>query len=104
MLTNHEVLDMPAMSPNSKKRPKNFDLPPRQLCEDLQTIQDMVKRAGIPLGIQAEIVSAAEWSMDQHRANKMREALSLNDEEHTDLLEQFRRRNQAVWAHHSKTD
>jgi len=89
---------------SSKRRPRKVELPPRQLCETLQTVQDMVERAGHPLGIQAEIVSSAEWSMDQHRASKMREALSLNDEEFAELLESFRRRNQEIWGMHSKTD
>lgn len=87
---------------NHDNRP--IELPPRQLSEDLQSVKDMVARAGHDLGVQAEIVSACEWGMDQTRAAKMRDTLSLSQVEHAELLECFRRRNEQVWGSHSKTD
>jgi len=90
--------------PLQNKIQETIKLPPRQLIEDLQSVQDLAEYAGHPFGPQAEIVSAVEWGMDKTRAAKMRDDLSLTPEEHAEILERFRQRNKQVWGSHSKTD
>lgn len=83
--------------------PRQIELPPRQLTENLESVVDMARRAGHGVTFEAETTSAIEWSMDQSRAAKMRDALSLNKGEYEDLLRRFRQRNKEVWGSHSMT-
>lgn len=81
-----------------------WHLPPRQLCEDLESVRQMAERSGDDLSVQASLVSSAEWCMDLARAAKMREELALSPEEHAQLLERFRQRNRETWGAYSTTD
>lgn len=87
----------------SNRTKKQIELPQRQLCEDLASVQALADRAGQALGVQAKIVSAFEWSLDRTVAERMRETLRLSQDEYAELLEKFRQRNKSVWGTHSRT-
>ena len=90
-------------TPAVEQRPRPLDLPPRQVVEDLKSVQRMADRAGYALTFEAQTVAAFEWGMDQLRAAKLRDLLSLSEDEHAELLERFRERNRLVWGDHSVT-
>lgn len=95
---------MSSVIQTTTRNPRQIELPPRQLTENLESVLDMAHRAGHGVTFEAETTSAIEWSMDQSRAAKMRDALLLNKDEYEDLLCRFRQRNKEVWGSHSKTD
>jgi len=55
---------MSSVIQTTTRNPRQIELPPRQLTENLESVLDMAHRAGHGVTFEAETTSAIEWSME----------------------------------------